>query len=175
MYFVNFFQDIEVLFLDIVRLIEFRFLVFDFCDCISDFAIQILIIILLNLRVFDVGYVEIISDDIADFIGLYLQNLESLLFSSQKLVDRGVIIIVSKLKQLKLLDLRNCEISNNGMVRMVLFFINLESLILFFYFKFINVGVKYIVSFVKNFISFDLMDCRGVTNLGVVFLVFNLI
>lgn len=76
---------------------------------------------------------------------------------------------------MKIFDLRNCEISNDGMVRMVLFLKNLKFLILLFYFKFTNVGVKYIVSFVKNFISFDLMDCCGVINVGVGILVFNLI
>lgn len=60
------------MFLDIFKLIELRCLVFDFCDGISDFVIYILIKSLLNLKVLDVGYVEIISDSIVDFIGFYL-------------------------------------------------------------------------------------------------------
>lgn len=60
------------MFIDILRLIEFRCLVFDFCDGISDFVMYIFIKSLLNLKVLDVGYVEIISDNIVDLIGLYL-------------------------------------------------------------------------------------------------------
>ena len=101
MHFANSLQDIEALFLDIARLTELRVLAFDFCDCISDSAIQTLIKTLPNLRVLDVGYVETISDDTADLIGSHLQNLESLSLSSQKLADRGVTTIASKLKQLK--------------------------------------------------------------------------